>query len=63
MRTGAYEMHLRKVHANLDIILASTIRNPLVNRVDNPGTDKIDNHEPSECPDSDYESDPASDPA
>ena len=42
MRAGAYETHLRKAHANLDIILASTIRNPLANRVDDPGTDKID---------------------
>lgn len=63
MRAGAYETHLRKAHANLDIILASTIRNPLANRVDDPGTDKIDYHELSERPDSDYESDPASDPA
>ena len=60
MRAGAYETHLRKARANLDIILASIIRNPLANRVDDPGTDKIDYHELS---DSDYESDPASNPA
>ena len=63
IRPAAYETHLRKAHANLDIILASTIRNPLANCVDNRGTDKIDYHEPSERPDSDYESDLASDPA
>jgi len=62
-RAGAYETHLRKAHANLDIILASTIRRPPANRVDNSETDKIDDNEPGERPDSDYESDPASDPA
>ena len=34
-----------------------------MNRFDDPGTDKIDYHEPSEHPDLDHESDPASDPA
>ena len=63
MPTGTYDTHLPKAHVNLDIILASTIQNPLANCVDDSGTDKIDYHEWSERPDSDYQSDPASDPA
>ena len=62
MRAGPYEMHLRKAHADLDIILASTLRNIPPNRNDDPRADIIDHNEPSEPPDSDYESDPASDP-
>ena len=61
MRAGAYETHLQNAHTNLDIILASTIRNALTNRFDDPGTDKIDYYETSEPPDSYHESDPASD--
>jgi len=60
--SGAYETHLRKAHADLDIILASTLRNPPPNRINDPGTDILDD-EPSERPDSDYQSDPANYPA
>ena len=62
MRAGPYETHLRKAHADLDIILASTLRNLPPNRIDDPRADIIDHNEPRERPDSDYESDPASDP-
>lgn len=62
-RAGAYETHLRRAHSNLDIILATTIRTPLANRITESATDILDNGDPSERPDSDYESDPASDPA
>ena len=60
---GAYKTHLGKGHANRDMIVASTIQNPLAGRVDDPGTDQIDYHKLSEPPDSVDESDPASDPA
>ena len=62
MPAGPYETHLRKAHADLDIILASTLRNLAPNRIDDPRTNIIDSNEPSERPDSEYESDPASDP-
>src|ERR1700743_697321 len=62
MRTGLYKTHLRKAHADLDIILASTLQNLPPNRIDDPRANIIDHNEPSERPDSDYESDPASDP-
>jgi len=60
---GAYETHFRSVHANLDIVLASTIRNPPVAILTNRGTDLSDANEPIDHSDSDYESDPARDTA
>jgi len=60
--SGAYETHLPKAHSDLDIILASTIGNPLPNCVTDPGTNLLDD-KPSERPDSDYESDSANYPA
>ena len=62
MCAGPYKTHLRKAHADLDIILASTLQNLPPNRIDDPRADIIDHNKPSERPDSDYESDPASDP-
>jgi len=58
-RAGAYETHLRSAHANLDIVLASTIRNPPVDVLTDWGTDLSDANEPIEHSDSDNESDPA----
>jgi len=60
-RACAYETHLRTAHANLDIVLASTIRNPPVAVLTYRGTDLSDANEPIEHSDSDYESDPAGD--
>jgi len=57
-RSGAYEKHLRNAHANLDIILASTIQvasSPTKNV--NKGSDIL-RHEGHLRLDSDYESDP-----
>jgi len=62
-RAGAYETDLRSAHANLDIILASTIRNPPPEVLTDRGTDLSDANEPIEDSDSDYESDPAGDTA
>jgi len=62
-RAGAYETHLRSPHANLDIVLASTIRNPPADVLTDRGTDLSEANEPSEHSDSDYESDPAGDTA
>jgi len=62
-RAGAYETHLRSAHANLDIVLASTIRNPPADVLTDRGTDLSDANEPIEHSDSDYESDPAGDTA
>jgi len=62
-RAGAYETHLRSAHANLDIILASTIRNPPADVLTDRGTDLSDANEPIEHSDSDYESVPAGDTA
>jgi hypothetical protein len=62
-RAGAYETHLRIAHANLDIVLASIIRNPPADVLNHSGTGLSDANEPIEHPDSDYESDPAGDPA
>jgi len=59
---GAYERHLRKAHAYLHIILASTLRNPPSNRINHPGTDILED-EPSERRNSDYESAPGNYPA
>jgi len=61
-RSGAYQTHLHKAHADLDIILASTLQNPPPNPINDPGTIILDD-EPSERPNSDYESDPANYPA
>jgi len=54
---------LRSAHANLDIVLASTIRNPPADVLTDRGTDLSDSNEPIEHCDSDYESDPAGDTA
>jgi len=59
VRAGAYETHLQSAHANLDIVLALTIRNPPADVLTDRGTDLPDANEPIEHPDSDYESDPA----
>jgi len=62
-RAGAYKTHLRSTHANLDILLASTIRNPPADVLTDRATDLSDTNEPIKHSDSDYESDPAGDPA
>jgi len=62
-RAGAYETHLQSAHANLDIVLASTIRNPPADVLTDRGTDLSDANEPIEHSNSDYESDPAGDTA
>ena len=62
-RAGAYERHLRSAHANLDIVIASTLRNPPVDVLNDWGTDLSVANEPIAHSDSDYESDPAGDPA
>jgi len=51
------------VHANLDIVLASTIRNPPADVVTDRGTNLSDANETIEDSDSDYESGPAGDTA
>ena len=53
IRSGAYEKHLRTAHANLDIVLTSTVRDTL-----SMETSILYNREASELQDSDYESDP-----
>jgi len=60
-RAGANVTHLRSAHANLDIVLASTIRNPPANVLSDRGSYLPDANEPIEHSDSDYESDPAGD--
>ena len=60
---GAYETHLRSAHANLDMVLASTIRNPPAEVLTNRGTDLSQATELIEHSDSDYKSDPAGDTA
>jgi len=63
MRAGAYETHLQSAHTNLDIVLASTLRNlPAIIHTDR-GTDLSDAYEPIEQSDSDYKSDPGEDTA
>jgi len=62
-RAGAYETHVRSAHANLDIVLASTIQNPPTEVHTDRGTNLSDPNEPSEHSDSDYESGPAGDTA
>jgi len=58
-RAGPYETHLRSAHANLDIVLASTIRNAPADVLTDRGTDLSDANKPMEHSDSDYKSDPA----
>jgi len=54
---------LRSAHANLDIVLASTIRNPPRDVLTDRRTDLCNANEPIEHCDSDSESDPAGDTA
>jgi len=62
IRSGAYEKHLRTAHANLDLVLASTIGYPSSGQIINDvGTSLWHHPEASEPQDSDYESNP--DPA
>jgi len=56
---GAYVTHLRSAHANLAIVLASTIHNPHVEVLTDRGAELSDINKPIEYSDSDYESDPA----
>lgn len=59
MRSGAYEKHLRTAHANLDIVLASTVRyTSSVDIINDVETSILHPREASELRDSDYESDP-----
>ena len=51
--SGAYEKHLRTAHSNLDIVLASTVRDTL-----SMETSILYHREANELQDSDYESDP-----
>ena len=52
---------MRSAHANLNIVLASTIRNPPADVLTDRGTDLSDANEPLEHSDSDNKSDPAGD--
>ena len=54
---------MRSAHAKLDIVLASTIRNPPAHFLTDRGTDLPDANKPIEQSDSDYESDPCGDTA
>jgi len=59
IRSGAFENHLRTVHANLDLVLVSTIGYPSCGDIINDVETKILHHpEASELQDSNYESDP-----
>ena len=60
---GTYKTHLRIAHADLNIVLASIIRNPPADVLNHRETGLSDTDEPIQQPDSDYESDPAGDPA
>ena len=51
------------MYANLDIVLASTIRNPPAEVLTDRGTNLSDGHAPMEHSDSDYRSDRAGDTA
>jgi len=62
-RAGAYETRLRSAHANLDIVLASTIGNPPADVLTDRGTNLSDSNETIEHSDLDYESDSAGDTA
>ena len=53
IRSGAYEKHLRTAPANIDIVLASTVRDTL-----SVETSILHYREAGKLPDSDYESDP-----
>jgi len=59
IRSGAYQEHLRTAHANLDIVLGSTVgylsSGYIINDVE---TSILHHPEASELQDSDYESDP-----
>jgi len=56
--SGAYEKHLRTGHANLDIVLRSTVGYPSSGDIINHGeTSILHNPEARELQDSDYESD------
>ena len=54
---------MRSAHANLDIVLASTLRNPPADVLTDRGTDLSDANEHIEHSDSDYKSGPAGDTA
>ena len=54
---------MRNAHANVDIVLASTIRNPPPDVLTDLGTDLSDANKPIELSDSDYESHRAGDTA
>jgi len=57
--SGAYEKHLRTAHANLEIVLVSTIGYPSSGGIIKDVETSILHHpEASELQDSDYESDP-----
>jgi len=59
IRSGEYEKHLRTAHANLDIVLASTVGYPSSGDIINDLETRILHHpEASELQDFDYESDP-----
>jgi len=62
-RAGACKTHLRSGHANPDMVLASTIRNPPAHRITDRGINLSEANEPIEHSDSDYKSDPAGDTA
>ena len=49
-RAGAYKTHLRSAHANLDIVLSSTIRNPPADVLTDRGTDLSTPTNPSNTP-------------
>jgi Plavaka transposase len=61
-RAGAYETHLRTAHANLDIVLASTIRHPSTDNTDHTPAKDQDTNDRYAPPDSDYESETATEP-
>ena len=54
---------MQGAQANLDIALASSIRNPPADVLTDRGTDLSDANKPIEHSDSDYQSDPAADTA
>jgi len=58
---GPYETHLRSAHANLDIVLASTIRNAPADVLTFKGTYLSDANEPIENANSANEANPARD--
>ena len=59
IRSGAFENHLRTVHANLDLVLVSTLRYPSSgDNINNVERSILHHPEASELQDSNYESDP-----